>query len=237
MTLEPSIGAFYSCYKRPKAVESALSSFRSFYPNSTIYMVSDGGDDLSMLAQKYNAKFTMEQHAGNGTSTVFSDSEKMLVWFRRLYKAAEAIQEDYIVILEDDVLTLGRVREQLKFIVNGINPNVKIGRRLTLFLKLCGARIQILGFNQPFGGFGGCIFDRRFILGNFKNLENDVKKLYSVMKENVYSTDIWSTIITLYHGGTVGPYKGLCEKWYPDYEKRRKKGDISFLHQYKDLYI
>ena len=236
MTLEPTIGAFYSCYKRPKAVESALSSFRSFYPDSIIYMVSDGGDDLSELALKSNAKFIMEQHAGNGASTVFSDSDQLLVWFRRLHQAAGAIQEDYVVILEDDVLTLGKVSEPLKFSINGINPNVKIGRRLTLFLKLRGTRIPILTFNQSFGGFGGCIFDRRFILDNFKDLENDVKKLYSVMKENVYSTDIWSTIVTLYHGGTVGPYKGLCEKIYPDYEERMKKGDISFLHQYKDLY-
>ena len=53
-----SLGFFFSCFNENKAVEYSLSELVKHYPDSPIYLVSDGGNDFSYLESEYkNLKF------------------------------------------------------------------------------------------------------------------------------------------------------------------------------------
>ncbi len=237
MSKIPSLGAFYQCFKRPEAVISALTSFRKYYPDSDVYMVCDGGYNFLPLAQHFKCHYLYTEKIGNGQSTIPNSAEGILTWLKRLRAAAEYIKQDYVLLLEDDFVVLNKVTESLHFVINGINPAMKLGKKVTYFLKKRNKSIPFFCFNYYWGGFGGCIFDRKFILENFNNLEKDIDILLKHGNWQEYSSDIWSTLITLYNGGTIGQYKGLCETWHKDYLFRRNTlNDIAVLHQYKEVY-
>ncbi len=46
-----SLGIFFSCFKEKKAVEYSLTELVKHYPDSPIYLVSDGGLDFSYLEE------------------------------------------------------------------------------------------------------------------------------------------------------------------------------------------
>lgn len=234
----PTIGAFYQCYRQPKALFGAISSFRKYYPASDIYMICDGGDDHSAVAKRFGCTYIHETaHLGNETSTVFETPDKMIVYLKRLREAAGHIKEDYVLLMEDDVLTMGTVSERLRYTVNGVNKGVHFGMKMTAFLKGRTRSIPFWTLRYFWGAFGGCLIDRKFIVEHFNDIDADIAELRKHMrKELPYSTDIWITLLTLYHGGSIGQYKGLCETWWQDYQERLKRGDVAFLHKYKDLY-
>ena len=235
---KPSIGAFYQCFKRQEAVVSVVQSFRDYYPNEGVFMVCDGGYDYKKLAEHFGAHYEYEvSHVGNEKTTIFSSQDQLLTWLRRVYRAAEYLKEDYILVLEDDVSVRSEINEKLRFTINGVNKDVRLGREITSFLKKKNKSIPWWRLNYFWGGFGGCVINRKFILENFKNIEEDIKVLKPYVKYDLYSSDIWLTILVLYHGGTIGPYEGLCETWYELYPFRRDfKKDIAVLHQYKEIY-
>ncbi len=238
MSEYPSIGAFYQCYKRPKAVISVISSFRKYYPDSDMYVVGDGGDDFSKLAEHFNVRYKNESfNTGNGVSNVFENPDRLISWLHRLVDAAKYIKEDYILLLEDDVLVMDVVRQQLPFTINGNNPAMQLGRNETKFLKKRNKSIPFWTRNYYWGGFGGCIVKKSFILEHFTDVEGDIEKIRPHVHWDKFVSDIWISLLVLYHGGTIGPFKGLCETWYVDFDKRKNElHDISILHQYKDLY-
>jgi len=49
-----SLGAFLQCYKEPLATYKCLESFRSFYPDSSIVLLSDNGYDYSEMAKHFH---------------------------------------------------------------------------------------------------------------------------------------------------------------------------------------
>jgi hypothetical protein len=232
-----SIGAFYQCYKRPKAVISVISSFRRHYPDATVHMVCDGGHDFSTLAAHFGCNYVHDPlNAGTGNALYFNSTETLVRWFRRIRMAAEHMSEDYILLLEDDVLVMNKVEEKLRYTINGVNAKMRLGRPITSVLKRRNRSIPLFTFNYYWGGFGGCIIDRRFVIQHLNEVEEDIVKL-SPCVDRPLASDIWLSIVTLYHGGTIGPYRGLCETWNRDYLRRRDVlRNIAVLHQYKEVY-
>ena len=49
-----SLGAVFMAYKNVNATDFVIENFRKYFPESPIYLFSDGGDDLSSLTQKYD---------------------------------------------------------------------------------------------------------------------------------------------------------------------------------------
>ena len=238
----PSVGAFYQCYKRPKSFLAALGSFRNVYPDSDVVLFSDGGFDYSHAARKFNCSYSRKsKRSGDGESTYFEDTSALLSWFDRLYHAALSIRQDYILLLEDDVRVLRRV-QGLLFDVNGINENEKLGREMTSFLKKNGAAIPSKCDDYFYGGCGGALIRRSFILEKLapKNIAPQISTLHPFAKEQQAKrrpSDYFLTSLTLLNGGTVGQYGGFCEKWRTSYFLRRYiLRDIEVVHQEKSLY-
>ena len=233
----PTIGAFYPCYKRPKAVIQALSSFREHYPDSVVYMVCDGGYDYSQLAEHFHCVYSHETQLGDGKTTILSDTTKVVAYLQRLYSAAVAIKEDYILLLEDDVSVMKPVDDALPYSINGTYWKAILWPKEIAFLKKRGGtHVPCWAPLYFFGAWGGCILNRAFVLKHFTDIERDVALIESNIGSKVMYSDILMSLITLLHGGTIGNYAGYCQTQYWNYEKRKKNGSISVLHQYKEFY-
>ena len=46
-------GAYLQCYKNPYATYKCLESFRTFYPDNTIVLLSDNGYDYTKMAEYF----------------------------------------------------------------------------------------------------------------------------------------------------------------------------------------
>ena len=54
--MKPEFGVYYAVYKNKKATNVVLTNFRKHFPDNPIVLISDGGDDFSDLAEKFNCK-------------------------------------------------------------------------------------------------------------------------------------------------------------------------------------
>jgi hypothetical protein len=241
MSNKQNIGAFYQCYKNPKAVISAISSFRKFYPESDIFLVSDNGFDYSNLAKKYNCFYKHEtKKTGNEKTIMAKDAKTFLVWLNRFKESLYKIKEDYIMMMEDDVLTMGKIDEELFYDMNGIcEPKTYLGFRMTQFLKTKNRYLPLFSFRHPYSCYGGTIIKKSAALKYLNNEENIIKILEKYERKPIpyYASDKWMTLIMLYNGASIGPYNGYCETRSPIYiERLNIKKDIKILHQYKEIY-
>ena len=71
------LGFFYSCYKEKKAINNSIKELRKYYPDSPIYLVSDGGADYSYLTKQYKNIFVSLEE--DTMSNTFKVTDKMIV--------------------------------------------------------------------------------------------------------------------------------------------------------------
>jgi len=120
MNTSKSLGAFYICYKEKDAVEKSIASFKKFYPDSPLYLTSDGGYDYGYLESQYTnitCVLDTEQTVG-----VTKNIEKMIAekrfdivglfmasmqFLKRLKLAVDFCDTDYMLLMEPDVFVRG----------------------------------------------------------------------------------------------------------------------------------
>lgn len=248
---EPSICAFYQCYKRPKCVIATLNLFRKIYPTSPVYLFCDQGEDMSHIASYFNCKYEyLPNRTGHDKRAVcFLNREPLIAWLKRILVVAKNSQEDFVIILEEDVMVYKKVKK-LKFDLNGIKPCTQIGKEATRFLKTINNSIPNYINNIYYGGGGGTLINRNFIINNFSNiekLEKAIDGLYPYWKNRFdgwLPSDACLTMLVIYFGGTIGPYYGfaemgvvgLTELSHWKYMLRPLSGRIEVIHSDKSLY-
>lgn len=99
----PSIGAFYQCYKQPKALINTLKHFRKNYPDSTVFLVSNNGDDVETVSKYFNCHYEHSTESTSDFSVYCKDEDAVKLYMSRIYRAAQIITEEYILLLADDV--------------------------------------------------------------------------------------------------------------------------------------
>ena len=88
-------------------------------------------------------------------------------------------------------------------------------------------------------GGDGFIMRRDFILKNFKDISIPLSELAPEIKRkhnNMFPSDTCINMLTIYYGGTIGPYLGWYERtrlWYPI---RKFLNTIQVSHQEKIYY-
>lgn len=66
-----TVGFFYSVFKEKRATEYSIKQLRNHYPESSIYLVSDGGLDFSYLEEEYeNLKTLLEEDTMSDTFNI-----------------------------------------------------------------------------------------------------------------------------------------------------------------------
>ncbi len=240
---EPSVCAFYQCYKRPKCVITVLDSFRKVYPSGTVHLFCDQGDDMSHIAAHFNCKYEyMTNRSGNGTTLFFLSKERLMSYLDRLLYAAQNSKEDFMMILEDDSLVLGKIRK-LKFDWNCIKSNHHYsGGGVTSILRIRNKSIPWYVRNMYFAGWGGVMLNRAFFVEHFSDKEklSDAIDILSpqiqMQWEGALPMDAIVTALIIYFGGTVGWYPGFAETQYWRYKLRPLFGKIDVVHNAKSFY-
>lgn len=230
--VKPGIAAYYQCYKDPHATIQSILRYRRIYPENTLYLLSDNGYDYSELAKKCNCIYEHSTivHGGYPSLTRVDDVE---LFIKRFKKALDHIEEEWVMLLEDDVVVLNSYdMTLLKNHMNGINigaPQDISGSFIQLYKhKQYGNRLRskilndfIRVFNPAhlddtyYSGWGGTVLHVPFFKNSIKQdkvLYRSIKFLWEHTDVKLYVTDLILSFICVINGGSIGPLIELCEK-------------------------
>ena len=207
-----SIGAYFQCYKNPRATYETLKSFRNYYPNNTVVLVSDNGYDYTNMAKYFNCIYI---HDKENISLIYKDTcsdtfriEKVNKLINRIHNAINLCIEDYIIILEDDVKFNNNINDTFKYELNGYCPNS--------FQKRCINELSKTYTNLDtnkiynFTGHGGSVYHKNSLIECLENktiIDNILlnwKNYY--FDELVY--DLFFSLLIILNNYNIGPYNG-----------------------------
>lgn len=234
----PTIGAFYQCYKQPKALFKVLQCFRRVYPDSTVVLVSNNGDNMENIAKFFKCNYIHSLQSNSSHSVYFSDEEGVKLYVKRIYEAALAIKEDYILLLADDVHVFKPITN-LRYDLNGGEGywRVRLKRKLiNLFKK---NKIIYSKYDNMRAYGDGFIMKKKFILKHFKDIDVPLREFVPSIKKrynNLLPSDVCINTLTAYYDGSIGPYFGWYERTRLFYWLRRLLNTIQVSHQEKSFY-
>jgi len=233
------IGAYLQCYKNPYATYKCLESFRKFYPNSTVVLLSDNGYHYMEMAKHFKCIYIHKYDKATFIHKNFENDSHILnnaVLINRMIEVFQLIKEDYVVWLEDDVSINGRISCSFNHDLNGFCPN-PIQKFILENLKKTYTELDV-ETKYHFTGHGGSVYKKTAALECFKNTEiwKDVVENWQFYNTNKIETpsdicqDFLFSILFVLNGKTIGPYEG-------HYDFRHFiNQDITVQHQYKHFY-
>jgi hypothetical protein len=225
--------AYFQCYKNPFATFICLSSFRNFYPNSTVVLLSDNGYDYTEMAKYFNCIYI---HSNENLLFIYNDVEgdgkyyNSFKLIERVVNAFTLCKEKYVMWLEDDVHINNKITDTFNYHINGFCPNTISVDNL---IKLKETYDIDINYEYRFSGHGGSVFHKDFFISSMNNkimiqdlLENWVTYGFGT---NICQDFLFSLIIIL-SGGNIGPYNGHYDYLYEINPK------ITVQHQCKQFY-
>ena len=225
MTILECVGCFYHCYKRPDLTAAVLENFRRHYPTDTVHLISDGGNDFSAVAGRFNCVYHHEANIGYQVDTT---KDLMHEWLRRLRYCCEGCPEEWMLVLEDDVLV------KRKMLV----PTYPIAGADSRFSKDAytgGMGEYVFGrhphlVNNGYGGGGGTVFHRKTFLDCLcEYFSREDFDAWTLMFGNRNASDLWLTNLFMVCGYQYGPYADLVIKWR---NRRWHLADTAIVHGY-----
>ena len=248
----PKFGAYYQCHKNPYATYKCIESFRKFYPDASIVLVSDNGYDYTEMAKWFHCEYihynenmwliweynndVVNLAPGNIYEMLRKKYVEPIHWvnklFERFSEGFSKIKEEYFIWLEDDVVINNIVNDPLLCDINGYNPN---SYHISMKIPLSKTYTNIdINKKYTWSGGGGSIFHKTNILKYMKNREVIDEIVNNWAQYNFCTNivcDILLSTITHINGGTVGACNGIsdgpCDYPHPN---------ISVQHQYKKYY-
>jgi len=228
--MSQSLGAYFQCYKNPFSTYKCLESFRKFYPDSTIVLLSNDGYDYSEMAKYFNCIYIHEYESATFVYYITNDDTYIINTNKlvdRVKKVFNVIKEDYIIWLEDDVSVNNLIQDTFKFDINGFSPN-------KIPIEELQKKYTFLNNNTEykFSGHGGSVFNKKSCLNYLNNKEiiDDVlvnwKKYFCY---NFIAHDLFLSIIVTLNNGIIGSYNGHYDSFYHNQ-------NIIIQHQYKYYY-
>jgi hypothetical protein len=237
----PDFGAFFLVYKNPLATYKCLESFRRFYPNNSIVLISDNGYNYTEMAKHFNCIY---MHCDEQLWLIYEDIEdiklgingKQLQWvnklLKRLYSGFSQIKEEYFIWLEDDVVINRKVNDKLLCDINGYNPNVYHNS----ILQQLNKKYPIIDVNKRYtwSGGGGSIFCKKNIMKYMENtniISDVVINWTNYQLTSNIVCDFLLSLITNVNGGTIGPCNRVADGY-----RNEISPHLDVQHQYKRYY-
>ena len=121
-----SLGAFLQCHKNPCATFKCLESFRKFYPDCTLVLLSDNSYDYTEMGKYFNCIYINSSDSLSLQCQYLDVSlriDHMKKLIKRVCNAYRLIKEDYVMWLEDDVLLKGKITNTFEYDMNGQSFN------------------------------------------------------------------------------------------------------------------
>lgn len=228
-----NFGAFLQCYKNPYATYMCLKSFRKFYPDATVILLSDNSYDYLEMAKEFQCIYI------HSTESISLECQNLPIEREQIHHMKKLLErinngfllckEEYIMWLEDDISINNRILDSFKYDINGWCPN----RVLPIHLEKMAPDYPFLDKNKIYNvaGQGGTVFHKENILKYLNNKE----VLYPLLENyNHYqcpwNQDFLISVLTILNHGTIGAYNGHMDGL--DGIDR----NISVQHQFKQYY-
>jgi hypothetical protein len=222
------ISALLQTVSPNKSNKQALSSFRQFHPDAEISIIVDGNSDFEDYSKEFNTKIIRDNQKcdprGGLTFDTFDN------YLQRINTHCLLSNSEYVVILEDDVMTYKSISKFPKTSCAGprINP---YSERLKYFLQNKFSSQE----NYGYGMSGGSIFKRNDFLKSFDNRPNF--QTYSLMDNRIpYYSDVGLTLLFQISGFAYSEWMDVSEKFHQDPNQRIIR-DSAIDHNDKRLYI
>uniref|UniRef100_A0A6C0I2P6 Glycosyltransferase 2-like domain-containing protein n=1 Tax=viral metagenome TaxID=1070528 RepID=A0A6C0I2P6_9ZZZZ len=229
---EQTLGAIFQCYKNPYATFKCIESFRKWYPDSTVVLMSDNGHDYTKMADHFNCIY-LHFYKSNPLSAYDLEEGKQIEImsgvFDRVKDAILLCKEDYVMWLEDDVVINRRITSPFLYDLNGYCPNSLLPCHKEGMVK----DFPFIDVNKDYrySGAGGSVFHKYRLLNCLQNVD-----LVTTLFKNVnsyrmpWNQDFLLSVLILLNKGTVGPYDGHQDGGYDI------NPNIVVQHQYKRFY-
>lgn len=235
-----TLGAYYQAFKNVKATEFVLKNFKIHFPNSPVYLISDGGADLSGLATKYECYYIyLDNLAGGIPRDDYYNVEKMTEAWRRHKLAVDACNTDYMMILEDDVWIRGSIPLEDEFHMRG----GKNGPKYSLETKnLIVAKNGLMHHAGIYGSSGGSVYNSKTFLKIYDDVlldikDNQEKYLTHITSDgrNCYKQITAIDCSLTFHFNLRGYLYEECN-WHADADRNSDWKNYPVIHSYKEHY-
>jgi len=226
--------AFLQCvHRQPYSATLAAQSLWEWYPEAVGAVVVDVGGIVPVHGDDPRVSTTVLAQRMSATTKGLYLDEATVDAFVDQVMAVCAMGREWMFVLEDDVRVLAPVAGPLRHDLNGFNPRAHLPLPIN-------ARLMMARRRPSFRGYGGCggSFVRTSTLtaSPIDEVRHFLRRAVGVTGRPLGSDEVLSTWI-LYNRGTLGPYEGFAETWYPDYASLLGSGRVTVVHQYKDDYV
>lgn len=231
-------GALFQCYKNPYATYKCLESFRKYYPDNTIVLVSDNGYDYTKMAKYFKCEYV---HCKDKSAGILHNKEDIIkgvhidywnTYTKRTLNLISMIKEDYVMFLEDDNKINKPITDVFLYDLNGFCPN-RLPKHL---IKNLSSDYPILNIDNEykFSGHGGSICRKEKLVEYLldEKMSNSILQNWINLGMDNYPQDLFISLLIHLHGGTIGPYQGH-EDCSQDLDA---SSHICVQHQYKKYY-
>ena len=237
MPQQVDIGAYYQCFKQPKAFIQAIANYRHVYPTQTLVVVSDNGYNYKKYVETFRGIYTQDtRQSGNDITNALKSAVKARLYLDRFFDAVCLMKDPYFMLLEDDVLVCAQVPLScIRYDITGCNNSgAVLWPNIVDDLRSRGVNVP---YGQYYGACGGTIFRTAFFRWIRETVDIDeVLSEYGHLNPN-YDSDILLSYITLRFGGSVGgPPVELGDTTNPNWQAQVAEGVIKIVHDYKSLY-
>jgi hypothetical protein len=218
---------YHQCYKNKRATEFAISNFREYNPDVPYYLISDGGDDFSDIAKKYNCHFVL---APENIGTNYLEKDKAKIYLNRIRDSFIYSNCEYALTMEDDVLCRGKLEIEGDFnIAMSYVPGNKL--RPHIFQKAV-KKYNINPNIDWYGATGGTFLNRNIFFDYEK-----VKLVDQFMEEDFEPTlgsiDQFIVMLYLVCGLDCSINESLGETHRtPNWQQ----SNLPLIHCYKEMY-
>ena len=222
-----SVSAILQTQKPNPSNLSCISSFRKYHSSSPITIVADEFCDFSNYEKKYDVKVKYSNIKCDPRGKLnFSTFREYL---KRIYDHCTEYSQEFVVILEDDVMTYKTISRR---------PSTSCaGPRINPYQAALTALLQEKFNSKNFYGYGmsgGSIFKSQDFI---KSYEKNIDFEYFSLKENriPYYSDIGLTLLFQLSGYEYSEWEDVSEKFHKDPNQRIYR-DAALDHNDKRLY-
>lgn len=234
-----NLAIFHQCFKEKAATEFAIEQFLIHNENlrSKYYLVSDGGDDFSDIAKKYNINYYHEDNIG----MKIMDGQTALRAIKRIIKLFEISKCNYLMLMEDDILCRGKLDYDHDF--NAIGANSKGNLFDPDSLEYIADKYKITIKNNFFNLCGGSLLNKDIFFNRYDYIEHFLLNEHDYICTRSKKHDCnwqygnWDSTISMLYTiceKEIGINEELTETWRDaDWKTNKRK----LVHWYKSKYI
>lgn len=222
-----NVSAIMQTQKPTRSNLKCISSFREHHPNSPITIVADEVCDFSDYQKKYNVDVVYSNIKCDPRGRLTFETFKEYI--NRIYNHCKSCNSEFVVILEDDVVTYKTITKYPLTSCAGPRTNSYEPTLVDFLQKKFNNKI-----NYGYGMSGGSIFKSEDFLKSYENFSN--LEFFSLLDKRIpYYSDVGLTLLFQLSGYHYSEWQDVSEKFHNDVRQRIFR-DAALDHNDKRLY-